>query len=616
MESTIEPMLTDTRPSDTEATSSLVQEDPRTSIIAKIGMFAAAKWPITLAVWLAVVGGGAWAFLSGLDREGFPPIDVPIAITSGVYFVDDVELVDADLAEPLATAFSEVDGVDSVTMNANPNGFFAIVQFESGFTSPEGVALLETAVASVSVPPQAQIDLSTLDAAKFVETYDVLVSVSGPVGVSAEVLQAEAEKIRSHLAGTPGVTLAETRELITEAQGLDGSVQERQTRYARTYFAGNETFTPAIQVGLIRDADDESLDLLSFSDRVNDRLDEAPQLADGFRVDVTGDFAVDIRIQVDSLIGNLVTGLIAVTVVSLLLIGWRASLVTALFMITVVAAALLILFVVGYSLNTITLFGLILTLGLLVDDAIVIGESIDATKSEGGTKERILGVSLTRVALASLAGTLTTVLVFGPLAFIGGILGEFIRAIPITVIITLVASYIASVVFIPALGKFVLLAGGPSKNPVIALENKLAKLVGRLASFPARKGALGIVVGVLLAALPVLAIGGAGQIAGSLGFNIFPSAKDANILFVETEFPPGTTIEDAQAISEQVDAVTVDVLADDLVRSQYVRGNVRRAENFIDLTAFNDRSDDRKAPFLKDEQVGYAPGRYQGQQGD
>ncbi|NNE96398.1 MAG: MMPL family transporter [Acidimicrobiales bacterium] len=575
--------------------------DPKNSVIARLGLFASANWKLTLAVWLATIAGGAWAFLGGLDREGFPPIDVPIAITSGVYFVDDVETVDSDVAEPLASIFAEAEGVESVVMNANPNGFFSIIQFESGFTSPQGVAVLEDAASDLQLPPQVQVDYQTLDAAKFVETYDILVSVSGPVGVDTETLQSEAESIRAFLAETPGVTLAETRELITEAQGVDGTLEERQTRFSRTFFEGNDGFTPAIQVGLVRDADDETLDILKFSDRINERLDDAPALAEGFRVDVTGDFAVDIRNQVNSLIGNLVTGLLAVTAVSFLLIGWRASLVTAAFMITVMTGALLVLFVVGYTLNTITLFGLILTLGLLVDDAIVIGESIDATKVEGGTKERILGVSLTRVALASLAGTLTTVLVFGPLAFIGGILGEFIRAIPVTVIITLIASYIASIVFIPTIGKYVLLAGGHPRNPIAALEKKLSVWTGRLASFPARRGAFGIVVGVLLALLPIMAIAGAGQIAAGLGFNIFPSSKDANILFIESEFPPGTTIEDAQAVAERIDEVTVDVLGEDLVRSQYVRGNVRRAENFLDLVPFGDRSDDRKAPFLREE---------------
>ena len=56
--------------------------DPKNSVIARLGLFASANWKLTLAVWLATIAGGAWAFLGGLDREGFPPIDVPIAITS------------------------------------------------------------------------------------------------------------------------------------------------------------------------------------------------------------------------------------------------------------------------------------------------------------------------------------------------------------------------------------------------------------------------------------------------------------------------------------------------------------------------------------------------------
>ncbi len=421
--------------------------------------------------------------------------------------------------------------------------------------------------------------MRALDATKYLEVYDILVSVSGPAGATAADLEVEAEKMRAFLEATPGVIRADTRNLITE--GLDpetGEAVARQTRFSRTFFSGDNAYSPAIAVGLVRDPADESLDILGFSDAVNDRLAsaEVPELTPGFSAAITADFATDIRNQVNSLIGNLLTGLAAVVIVSFVLIGWRASIITALFMITVVMAAMAGLLVSGYTLNTITLFGLILTLGLLVDDAIVISESIDATRRDGaGTDERILGVSLTRVAVASLAGTLTTVLVFAPLLFIGGILGEFIRAIPATVIITLLVSYVFSVVFIPALSRFVLLKGPPSGGPVVSTERFLARSLGRLAAFPARGGAKGWAVGILLALLPLAALFGAGQVAAGLGFNIFPPSKDANVLFIATDFPPGVTIEEAEQISDDIDAVVVEVLETDLVRSQYIRGNER-----------------------------------------
>ncbi len=236
-------------------------------------------------------------------------------------------------------------------------------------------------------------------------------------------------------------------------------------------------YDEAIAIGLVRAADTD-LDLLGFSDEINGLLDDADRAEPRVPCGVTADFANDIRTQISSLTGNLLAGLVAVAIVSFLLIGWRVSFVTAGFMATVVMAALGGLWFLGYSLNTITLFGLILTLGLLVDDAIVISESIDANRQESDEPIGVVRAAINRVGTASLSGTLTTVLVFAPLLFVGGVLGEFIRAIPATVILTLLLSFLFSVVFIPAIAKPFLLKGEAPHNPVTRAERYVA---GRLA---------------------------------------------------------------------------------------------------------------------------------------
>ena len=99
-----------------------------------------------------------------------------------------------------------------------------------------------------------------------------------------------------------------------------------------------------------------------------------------YRAVIGADFASDVRAQLSNLTSNLLFGLIAVAVVSFLLIGWRTAIVTAVFMATVMLVTMIGLWTIGYTLNTITFFALVLTLGLLVDDAIVISESIDASR--------------------------------------------------------------------------------------------------------------------------------------------------------------------------------------------------------------------------------------------
>ena len=578
-----------------EASEQLRDQTTNRSLITRLATSAARRWPVTLGLWVVVFAVGLTAYFGGLAREGFPPINLPIAIVDGAYFVDDPEAVDADVALPLSEAFNAIDGVAEVQSFALGNAFAVVVEFDDTFSSPEGAALLEIAVSDLTLPPEADVSVRSLDATKFLEVYDVLVSVAGPEGTTAAELESEAAKIRDFLAEDDAIVQADVRDLLTE--GVDPATGEtviRQTRFTRVVLEDTAAYADAVAIGLIRNPDTD-LDILTFSDAVLDRLDDSEGvLSEGFTAQVTADFATDIRSQISGLTGNLLTGLVAVALVSLLFIGWRAAAITAGFMATVMLAALSGLWFFGYSLNTITLFGLILTLGLLVDDAIVISESIDANRDEADDEIGVIRTAINRVGSASFAGTLTTVLVFAPILFVGGVLGEFIRAIPTTVIITLLFSFVFSVVFIPAIAKPFLLKGTGGSNPFIKMVKVIARGAGRLASYPSGNGPKGwLVGGGLIAAALAVVLTGFG-VAGTLGFNIFPPGKDANSISVTADFDPGTTIEQAQELSQEIDAAIVEVLGDDLVRSQYIRGNERTLLTFIDLTPFNDR--DTTAP--------------------
>lgn len=578
-----------------EASEQLRDQTTNRSPVTMLATAAARRWPITLAVWVAVFAVGLTAYFGGLAREGFPPVNLPIAIVDGSYFVDNPETVDADLAVPMSEAFGNIDGVAEVQTFALANAFAVVVEFEDTFSSPEGAALLEAALPSMELPSEADVSVRSLDATKFLEVYDVLVSVAGPEGATATELEAEAAKMREFLVEDDAIVQADVRNLLTE--GVDpatGETVTRQTRFTRVVLEDTSAYADAAAIGLIRDPD-AGLDILTFSDAIVDRIGESEGvLSDGFTAEITADFATDIRSQISGLTRNLLTGLLAVALVSLLLIGWRASTITATFMATVMLAALAGLWFFGYSLNTITLFGLILTLGLLVDDAIVISESIDANRDESDDDLGVVRTAINRVGAASFAGTLTTVLVFAPMLFVGGVLGEFIRAIPATVILTLLLSFLFSVIFIPAVAKPFLLKGNGGTNPFIMGTKKVAIWAGKLAEYPSSHGLKGVGVGAGLIAFAGFVVVSGFMIAGSLGFNIFPPGKDANVVSVTADFDFGTTIEEAQALSQTIDAAVVDVLGDDLVRSQYIRGNERTLLTFIDITPFGDR--DTTAP--------------------
>ncbi len=576
----------------------------RIPLVARLATVSARRWRVTLIVWAALSALGLYAYFSGLDREGFPPIDVPIVVVDGSFFADDPTVVDAEIVGPLHDAYAGVDGVKEIQSFARANSYAVIVEFETEISSPVGAARLTAVTPSLDVP--ATLTVRSIEAAKFVDRYDVLVAVNAPPGTDVGTLEAAAAEVATALEADPAIEVAEVRNLQTLAVGsVSGEEELRPTRFSRVALGGDEQFREAVTIGLVRD-DAVDLDLLAFSDRVNTLLEQV-DLPTGLDVGVTADFATDIRAQLSNLLGSLLTGLVAVAVVSFLLIGWRVSIVTALFMGSVMLAALVSLLVVGYSLNTITLFGLILTLGLLVDDAIVVSEALDAGQDdpdpdlvEAGAPTGVAVVrgAVGRVGAASLAGTLTTVLVFAPMLFVSGILGRFIRAIPATVIITLLVSFLFSMTVVPALGRRLLLSDRGERpasvrsgaSPLARPQRWLAGRLGALAAYPSGHGVRGWVAGLGLIGVSVAAVAGAGALAGSVGFDIFPQPKDANNISVGVEFEPGTTVDVARELTRDVDDAVLAVLGDDLVLAQYIRGNERGATMFVDLVPFGDRT--------------------------
>lgn len=567
--------------------SSPAPKAPRRSVITSIALFATTRWKVTAGLFVAVLIAGLSAFTFGLDREGFPPVNTPISIVSGTWFVDDAGVVDEDLVKPFKEQFDTVEGVVSVDSEARSSSFAIIVEFGSDIDSATGTArLVELGLVA---PEGAEVTYNAVNAARLVGQYDVLVSIVGGPGTTPVDLEVQAAALADYLAADDAIAVADVRSLVTTSiDPATGAEEQRQTRFSRVALS-SEGYDDAITVGVIRDADAD-LDVLAFSDRLDRLLSSSDvPIADGYEAFVTADFATGVRSQLSSLTTNLLTGLAAVSIVSLILIGWRVAALTAGFMALVTVGSLAGLWGVGFSLNTITLFGLILTLGLIVDDAIVISESIDANKEESDEAIGVIRAAIDRVGSASFAGTLTTVVVFSPMLFVGGILGEFIRPIPTTVIITLLLSFLFSIVFIPAVARKFLVNHRPVLNPVARIERRLAHRAGRLAAYPSGNGPKGWAVGGGLAGFAIVMVMVGGAIAGTLGFSIFPAGKDAVVLAVNAEFPSGTTIDEAQQIADEIDAVVLDVLGDDLVRSQYLRGNERLTETFIDLSPIGDR---------------------------
>ena len=563
-------------------------------MLRRIVAFFAAATPLTGALWVLFVGFGTLAFTTLLPREGFPSVAVPITVARATYFVDDPELVDAELAQPIVAALLERPEVESVDSTAGANFVTVVASLADDQTSEQGAEIIEAEVAGLDLPPEADVTTQALDVAKFFDRFDLLVGVYGPDGADAASLESAAGSLLELLESQPEVAEAEVLDLLQSGVNpATGSEVINQTRFNQITTSPAVAdgppggFRSSIAVGVVAADGTDALAIRDGVDRALGSPDLDRLLPDGYQAVVAVDFATAIRQQIASLQGNVLTGLIAVTIIALLLISWRSSIITALFIGTVLATAFGVLYLFGISLNTISLFGMILALGLFVDDAIVITEAIETFREEGSDPIDVIRHAIRRVGAASISGTLTTVLVFAPMLAISGILGDFIRILPISVIIALVTSLTLSLLFIPIASRFLVLSAPRSRAVLGRAEEWLADEIGSAADVRGRRG-LAIAAGAVGLSVVSLIIAVFGFLP-RVGFDIFPAVEDSIEISGEYTFPPGTTIEQAERWTSAINADVRAALGDNLTSGNTYVGNAGRARSQFNLTDIGSR---------------------------
>ncbi len=164
----------------------------------------------------------------------------------------------------------------------------------------------------------------------------------------------------------------------------------------------------------------------------------------------------DIKLMVADLENNIISGLILVVAVLFIALGFRNALLVGIAIPFSMFLSFAVLHAMGYTLNMIVLFSLTLALGMLVDNAIVIVENIYRYMQQGVPKIEAAMKATGEVAWPVIGSTLTTLAAFFPMIFWPGIMGEFMKYLPITLIITLTSSLVVALVINPAMCAFFL----------------------------------------------------------------------------------------------------------------------------------------------------------------
>ncbi len=361
-------------------------------------------------------------------------------------------------------------------------------------------------------------------------------------------------------------TPEEISQVIVSAVG-DSSVHVRdlarvvfgfQEQVSRSRLDGKESVSVAVSKR-------SGANLFNLREKIEGLLSQYKEQNPKIRFVVLADTSVFVRQFVNDLENNVITGFLLVFLVLLIVMGARNALLVASAIPLSFLMAMIVMRLLNFTLNFVVLFSLILSLGLLVDNAIVVVENIYRHLQSGKSRLEAAKQGVQEVAMPVFTSTLTTLAAFTPLIFMPGIVGEFLSYLPRTLIFTLSASLVVGLVINPVLcSRFLKM---PKK--ILRNDNELANLEKSPMLLRYRHwldfclqrrkrvllGAVGAFVGVIfLYGVLVLS---------KKGVEFFPETEPDSAT-ITVRAAPGASLDNSDAVMQQLEYI-VDEKQDNLV---------------------------------------------------
>ncbi len=318
-------------------------------------------------------------------------------------------------------------------------------------------------------------------------------------------------------------------------------------------------------------------DSVAIVDSVRQIVDET-QPRSGATLTLFNDSTVQIASSLAVLSTNALMGLLLLVIILSLFIGFRNAFITALGIPVTFALTFLVLDQLGQTVNTNTLFGLVLVLGLIVDHGIVIVENSYRLQLAGLSRHEAAIKGVNQVVWPIIAATGTTVAAFLPLMIIPGTIGKFLRVIPLTVTIALIVSTFEALFFLPSHYA----EWGPRKlKQEKAGKQRFERFIGAytraLAWTLDRKGRFLI--------LALLVTAGIFSLVGGLRQDLF-SAEDYSYFNIEITTPQGSTLRSTNTIVSEYEKVLLEKVGNGEVLSisANIGGNVGGSESTTQAT--------------------------------
>ncbi|MBA4776650.1 efflux RND transporter permease subunit [Agrobacterium salinitolerans] len=321
---------------------------------------------------------------------------------------------------------------------------------------------------------------------------------------------------------------------------------------------------PAVAVAVLQAPGSNAIEI---ADNVRATMDNL-QLAmpDGVKYEIVYDTTKFVRSSIEKVVDTLLEAVgLVVLVVILFLQTWRASIIPLIAVPVSIIGTFAVMYAFGFSINALTLFGLVLAIGIVVDDAIVVVENVERNIENGLSPRDATYKAMREVSGPIIAIALVLVAVFVPLAFISGLSGQFYRQFALTIAISTVISAINSLTLSPALAALLLKEHGAPKDWLTRFMDKIFGWFfrGFNRAFGAASNGYGKTVGGLVTRKSLVMMVYMALVAATYGmFTTVPSgfvpAQDKQYLIGFAQLPDGATLDRTESVIKRMSAIAME----------------------------------------------------------
>ena len=499
---------------------------------------------LTISVLLFLMLVGALAYIN-IPKEAEPDIQIPIIYVSMHYDGISPEDSERLLLRPMETALKSIQGIKKMTSTAYQGGGNVLIEFQAGADLDTALDDVRNKVDDARRELPDGVDEPSINEVNISEFPVLVVTLSGDVpervlNATAKELRDRIEEIPGVLDAALQGVRDDLVEIVIDpaklsAYGLRpdamiagfnannrliaaGAMEGAEGRYAIKVPSLIETIEDLADLPIVANGNAvvRTRDLADIRPTLKDpssvtRLNGKPavaievskriganlietvdqvklitaalekQVPPGVVISFSQDKSTTIRQLLSDLQNSVLTAVILVFIIILYSLSVRSSILIGLAIPASFLMGILGLQMAGLTVNLVVLFSLILAVGMLVDDAIIVTEYAERRIGEGMDKKLAFAEASHRMAGPVIASTMTRIAAFSPLLFWPGIVGQFMKYMPITLIATLSASMLYALIFVPTLGALI---ARPFKNPPVHKDGAYMWVVGKAIRHP------------------------------------------------------------------------------------------------------------------------------------